>query len=75
MALHDVDEYKFEPHLEIEVPHETFERALKDAGVDCDIDDVAPYESRDAPTPIENALLDYYAPSFTWRVAEDEDED
>jgi hypothetical protein len=66
-------ELRFQPHLEIDVPRETFERVLERAGMgDVDADEFSPFSSTEL-NAFEDIMLDYYAPTFTWRVVDDED--
>ena len=62
-------ELRFQPHLDIEVPRETFERVLERAGMeDVDADEFSPYSPGRKCNAFEDVLFEYYAPTFTWRV-------
>jgi len=66
-------ELRFQPHLDIEVPRETFEVVMDRAGIeDVDADEFSPFSSTEL-NAFEDIMLDYYAPTFTWRVVDDGD--
>ena len=68
-------EYEFEPTITVEVPRETWERVCEVAAPLIGPDDIVPYTPGRQPAAIEDELLNYFSPTYTWVIADEGDED
>ena len=68
-------EYEFEPTITVKVPRATWERVCEEAAPLIEPDEIVPYTPGHQPTAIEEELLNYFSPTYTWDLADEDGAD